>query len=57
MRVICEISDCLNSTKIKISSSYSNDKIELEVDGKRYTILANELISAVNRAKLDAFGK
>ena len=54
MRVICEINDCLGSAKIKVESSYHNDKIELEVDGKRYTVFARELVSAIEKAMLDS---
>ena len=59
MRVTCEIKDYSNPAmpNIRVHNAWnSSNKVELEVDGKRYTVIAEELISAVNRAKLNTFG-
>ena len=59
MRVTCEINDYSNPAmpNIRVHNAWNDsNKVELEVDGKRYTVVAEELISAVNRAKLNTFG-
>lgn len=60
MKVTCEISDYSNPSKprIRIHNAWaSSDRVELEIEGVRYTVNADELISAVKRAKLDCFGR
>ena len=55
MRVTCEINDYSNPSMpcIRVHNAWNDsNKVELEVDGKRYTVVADELISAVIRAKL-----
>lgn len=59
MRVTCEINDYSNPSMpcIRVHNAWNDSKkVELEVDGKRYTVVAEELISAINRAKLGIFG-
>lgn len=56
MRVTCEIDDYSVPTEpnIRVHNSFiDNNKVELEVEGKRYTVNADELISAVRRATLN----
>lgn len=58
MKVTCEIKDYSNPIKpsIKIHNAWADHgKVELEVNGERYTVVADELISAVKRATLNAF--
>ena len=60
MTVTCEIKDYSNPSKpsIRVHNAWSDSyKVELEVNGERYTVDAEELISAIKRAKLDSFGK
>ena len=55
MKVTVEIRDYSNPAKpcIKVHNAYNDgSKVELEVDGKRYTVCAEELISAIQRAKV-----
>lgn len=55
-----EIKDYSEPAKqsIRVHSHWNEGKkVELEVDGERYTVLADELISAVERAKLNCFGR
>ena len=55
MRVTCEIDDYSRPTMpcIRIHNSWCDEsKVELEVKGERYTVDAEELISAVKRAKI-----
>lgn len=59
MRVACEINDYSNPAMpcIRVHNAWNDsNKVELEVDGKRYTVVAEELISAINRVKLGIFG-
>ena len=59
MKVTCEIKDYSNPAKpeIKIHNAWNRfNHVELEINGERYEVDAEELISAVNRAKLDCFG-
>lgn len=58
MKVTCEIKDCSNPAQqnIRIHNAWNDSgKVELEVDGKRYKVVADELISAAKRATLDCF--
>ena len=60
MNVTCEINDYSKPAMppIRIHNAWNYyGMVELEVDGKRYTVNADELISAVQKAKLDVFGK
>lgn len=38
------------------SAWHDGEKVELEIDGKRHTVIADELVSAINKAKLNVFG-
>ena len=56
MKVTIEIEDYSNPAKmpIRIHNAFADrNKVELEVKGERYTVSADELISAVKRAKLN----
>ena len=60
MTVTCEIDDYSNPAqpRIRVHNSWHDGiKVELEVNGERYTVNAEELISAVNRATLNVFGR
>lgn len=60
MDVTCEINDYSNPAqpRIKIHSDWCDgDKIEIEVDGKRYTVKGSEIISAIQKCMLDSFGE
>ena len=60
MKVTIELNDYSKPAMPNIrvhSSMFSSKEVELEVDGKRYVVNAEELVSAVNRAKLDSFGR
>ena len=55
MNVTCEINDYSNPSQpsIKIHNDWCDgDKVELEVEGKRYTVKGTELIGAVNKCLL-----
>ena len=59
MKVTCEIKDYSNpaKTSIRVHNSWADgNKVEIEVDGIRYTVSGEELISAVRRCLLDALG-
>lgn len=59
MKVTIEIRDYSSPAQpcIKVHSAWnSGDLVELDVEGKRYVVDAEELISAVKRAKLNVFG-
>ena len=60
MTVTCEINDYSKPAKppIRIHNAWNDsEKVELEVKGERYTVSAEELISAVKRATLNCFGR
>ena len=60
MRVTAEITDYSNPamSSIRVHNAWNDsNKVELEVDGKRYTVLSSELISAVKRCTLNCFGE
>ena len=60
MTVTIELTDYSQPIKppIRIHSTWKDgNKIELEVKGERYTLSADELISAIKRAKLNVFGE
>lgn len=43
--------------RMKIHNAWHDgDKVEIEIDDKRYTVCADELISAVNKCKLNFRG-
>ena len=53
MKVTVEIKDYSNPAQpcIKVHNARNDgSKVELEVDGKRYIVCADELISAIKRA-------
>ena len=53
---VTEIKDYSNPEKrsIKVHNVwFDNEKVELKVNGERYTVNADELISAIERAKTD----
>lgn len=60
MNITCEINDYSKPAQPKIrvhnSWNYKDTMVELEVDGKRYTIKGRELISAINKCLL-GFGE
>lgn len=60
MEVTCKINDYSNPSQpsIKVHNSwiYSSTMVELEVDGKRYTVKGSELIGAINKCLL-SFGE
>lgn len=59
MKVTVEINDYSNPAKapIKVHSAWSDsNKVELEIDGVRYKVVAEELISAIKRANLGREG-
>lgn len=57
MNVTCEINDYSNPAqpKIKVHNAwcYSDTMVELEVEGKRYTVNGIELIGAINKCLLN----
>lgn len=60
MKVTCEINDYSNPAQpnIKIHSAWATgSNVEIEVDGERYEVNGKELISAVQKAMLDIFGR
>lgn len=60
MTVTCEIDDYSQPAKPRIrvhNSRLDSGKVELEVNGERYTVVAEELISAVKRAALNCFDR
>jgi len=55
MKVTCQINDYSNPAmaEVKIHNAWSDENcVEIEADGKRYTVNADELISAVQKCKL-----
>lgn len=59
MKITCEINDYSKpkQPKIKIhSKSFDTTMIDIEINNIKYTVCADELISAINKAKLNAFG-
>ena len=60
MEVTCEIKDYSDPAqpKIKVHNAwnYKNTMVELEVDGKTYTVKGSELIGAINKCLL-SFGE
>lgn len=60
MKVTIELTDYSNPAKPSIrvhNAVFDSNKVELEVKGERYTLSADELISAIKRAKLNVFGE
>ena len=60
MKVTCEINDYSEPSKVNIrvhNAWAQSDMVELEVNGERYTVKGNELISAINRCLLNCFGE
>ena len=59
MRVTIIIRDFSNPAQpsICVHDAWPNgDRAELEIEGKRYTVNADELISALQKVKLNVFG-
>ena len=59
MKVTAENTDYSNPVKsqIKVHNAWGDSsKVELEVNGERYTVNAEELISAIKRCTLNCFG-
>lgn len=59
MKVTIEIQDYSDPAQpcIRVHSVWQDGKkVELEIDGKRYTVLADELVSAISKAELNIFG-
>ena len=55
MKVTCEINDYSTPAmeEIKIHNAWADENcVVIEADGKRYTVNADELISAVQKCKL-----
>lgn len=53
MKVTVEVEDYSNPrmSNIKVHNSWNcNDTVEIEVEGKRYTVIANEMIEAIEKA-------
>ena len=60
MKVTCQLEDYSNPPRpsIKVHNAWNDgEKVELEVSGIRYTVIGEELISAVKRAMLNCFGR
>ena len=60
MKVTCEIKDYSNPAKpnIRVHNAYNDSgKVEIEINGERYTVVAKEIISAIERATLDCFDR
>lgn len=59
MKVTCEITDYSNPAQpnIRVHNGIYSEMVELEVKGERYTVSADELTSAIKRAKLDYKGE
>lgn len=60
MKITLEIDDYSIPAKpcIRIHNAWNDgSKVVIEVEGERYTVDADELISAVQRCKLNIFGK
>ena len=59
MKVTIEIKDCSNPVRpnIFVKSAWSDgNKAVLEVEGVQYTVIAEELISALKKVQLNTFG-
>lgn len=60
MKVTVEVVDYSNPAKlpIRVHNAWGDgDKVEVEVNGERYTVDGIELISAIKRCLLDEFGR
>ena len=60
MTITAEINDYSNPAQpqIRVHNCWADgDKVELEVDGKRYKVQGSELISAIKRCTLNTFGE
>ena len=56
MKVTCEVEDYSNPAKrnIRVHNAWGDgSKVEIEVNGERYTVDADEMISAIRRATLN----
>ena len=52
IKVTCEVQTYDNPAKpsIRVHSSWYDDKVEIEVEGKRYTVIGKDLITAIEDA-------
>lgn len=60
MIITAEINDYSNPAQpsIRVHNSWGSvDKVELEINGERYTVKSSELISAIKKCTLDVFGE
>lgn len=59
MKVTCEITDYSTPAQpnIRVHNGFNSGMVELEIRGQRYVVSADELISAVQRAKLNVMGE
>lgn len=60
MNITCEINDYSNPAQIPIrvhNAVFNGTKVELEIEGRRFTVDGEELISAIKRCMMDCFGK
>ena len=62
MKITAEINDYSEPAKtpIRVHNHWNigmGKFVELEVNGERYTVKGNELISAINRCMLNTFGE
>lgn len=58
MKVTCEIKDYSNPAQpnIRIHSAWNDSgKVELEIKGEKYKVVADEIVSAIKRATLNCF--
>ena len=59
MKVTVEIKDYSIPAKVPIkvhNAWHDSNKVELEVDGQRYTVVSEEIVSAIKRATLGREG-
>ena len=60
MKVTCEVKDYSNPAKpnIRVHNAWNDSgKVEIEINDERYTVVAEEIISAIERATLDCFDR
>lgn len=60
MNVTCEINDYSNPSQpcIRVHDHWCDgNKVEIEVDGKRYIVKGSEIISAIQKCMLNSFGE
>ena len=60
MTITAEINDYSNPShpRMRIHNHWCDgDKVEIEVDGKRYIVKGSEIISAIQKCMLNSFGE